>query len=82
MSFIVLALLAENRRTSVAGEVLAMVLPAQRRYVRPSQRLPATEAEKIQSFEVIRFAQSVLVGWLVGNRKEIGRYDFATVLFN
>ena len=71
---------AEDRRADAAGEVLDVVFAVQGRDVGAAQGAAAVVAEEVEAFEVVRFAEGVLVWGVVGDGEEFGGDDFVAVL--
>ena len=70
----------EDRRADAAGEVLDVVFAVQGRDVGAAQGATAVVAEEVQPFEVVGFAEGVLVWGVVGDGEEFGGDDFVAVL--
>jgi hypothetical protein len=78
--FVVAVLCPKDGGTDGAGKVLDMVFPIECGYVRTAQSISACETDEIQSFEIVLFAQGVLVWAFVGDGKELGSYNLTALL--
>jgi hypothetical protein len=57
-----------------------MVFALESCYIGATQSAAAVVAEEIEAFEVVGFAERILVGWVVGYGEEFGGDDFVAVL--
>ena len=78
--FVVGVLGAEDGWADGAGEVLDVVFAVESCYIRATQSTAAVVAEEVEAFEVIGFAERVLVGWVIRYREEFGGDDLVAVL--
>ena len=72
---------AEHSWADAAGEVLDVIFSIKGGNVRPTQSTAACVAEKVEPSEVVRLAERILIGWMIGYGEEFGSDDLAAVLW-
>jgi hypothetical protein len=78
---LVIAILgSEHSRANGTCKVFNVIFTVQRCNVRSTKGIVAGVANQVKSFEVVLFAQRILVWTLIGNREEFGRNNFVAFL--